>query len=423
MKKRVIALLTGTALVMAGCSNSAPKTNETEVSESAEAVASSEEESVLSEEGESDLSDSGDSALEEDKEDEADESSGEVSSEPEEAAEAGETISSNELSNDFISVSIPQELAGTFEAEVTSDEIYIYDKECKEAGFGGLVGSIWTVKSPREYAGGPYMKVGELSNGDAEIYDVVQGFVTEMQWDYNAEEMPESYANLENAMESIIENMKGTEGYTFNYGAGMKGEDLYSVVLSKYVKAVKEDWDDEKLESEDMSSEFFYSLKYAEKDPLDIIGYKYADINVDGVDELLVGIDAEDEFKGVIYDVYTMKDHAPVHVVSGTARNRYYLYNGNFLCNEYSDSAFYWGWDLYIVEANSGNMIYQYGYKYDSNENEESPWFVSYDGGDAWESITEEEFKQHRSSDTEGYDRTDYTPLSENEDAIARVEG
>ena len=313
--------------------------------------------------------------------------------------------------SDLFEITIPDDIKGIVDVEVGSDRIDVYHRESKDAGFGGLEFSIWAVEVPKEYAGGPYTKIGEINGEDGSTYDVVKGEATEIQWDYNTEEMPDDFAKINDNADKILATITGINGYTYLAGAGTKGEDLYGDVLAKYVQAAREGWDANKLEEEDMSPEFYYLGSVAEGGP-DNIGFAYQDINVDGIDELLVGDMADEDGRSVIYDVYTMVDRKPAHVVTGTARDRYYDCDNVFLCNEWSGGAGSSGFDLYGLTANSTELIYQYGYKYDEYENEEKPWFVAYDK-DKYDSISEEEFDAAQSENESRYVKLDYMPLSE----------
>ena len=321
-----------------------------------------------------------------------------------------------EYSNDLFKIKLPAELDEIAEVDTESDKMYVYYKEAKDAGFNGLAFIVWAAKSPSEYAGGPYEKVGELSSENGDIYNVVKGYATEVQWDYNEPEMPEGFAKLYDAADSVVESLEGINGYTYTYEAGTKGEDLYNTVLSQYVKAVNEKWDATKLEEKNMSPEFAYAIHEMDN-PLEHIGYAYKDINIDGVDELFVGIIYDDdELPGAIYDIYTIVDNRPALVVSGTARNRYYNFDNHFISNVWSGGAGVYGIGIYNLESNSTEMVYQWGYKCDTYENEDAPWFKTYDG-EEYEAATEEETQEAETMEEKNV-MFDYTPLSENQDAI-----
>ena len=334
-----------------------------------------------------------------------------------ETAKADAPETSNVFSNKYFEITIPEDVVDLAEVQVDDDCINIYDKESRDAGFGGLIVTLWAVPVPKEYAGGPYMKIGELKNDSNDICDMVRGEATEIQWDYNVEEMPENFKKLVDSVDTIIASIKGTNGFEYAEGAGTKGADLYASVLAKYVTAVNEGWDANKYEEEGMSSQFVEVTEYAEGDKLAAIGFTYVDLNYDGIDELLVGEFGEDAWKGVIYDVYTMVDGTPAHVVSGTARDRYFSFDNDFLVNEWSGGADESGIDVYALMSNDTELVYQFGYKYDGYDDADNPWYQSYDGKE-YEKIDEDTYNSSCKGVTDNYVRFDYTPLSENEDAL-----
>ena len=325
-----------------------------------------------------------------------------------------QSATTTEYSNDLFTMTLPSELVDISEVETDGSRISVYYKEAKDAGFGGLVFSVCAYASPDEYAGGPCTKIGELTTEKYEIYDIVLAQATEIQWDYNEPEMPDDYKKLIDAMDTCLDSIDGVDNNTYAKGAGTKGADLYKTVLAKYIEAINEGWEPAKYEEEDMSPEIGVAAMQSDN-PLDVIGFAYQDINVDGIDELMVGVISEDELKGAVYDVYTMVNRVPEHVVSGTARDRYYNYNDVFLCNEWSGGAGENGIDLYNLESNSTELVLQYGYKYDSYTDPENPWYRTYDQ-EEYESITEEEYKEAEEM-SDSYVLFDYTPLSKINDA------
>ncbi|MCR5733402.1 MAG: hypothetical protein K6G22_02240 [Lachnospiraceae bacterium] len=314
--------------------------------------------------------------------------------------------------NELFSIDIPEEVADIVMVDVSADRIDIFAKEWFDKGFGGLIFSLWAVELPKEYAGGPYEKIGELAGDDGDEYDMVRGFPTEMQWDYELDEMPEDIERLEDAADEIIASLTGASGYTYAAGAGTKGEDLYKDVLSEYVNALSNISEDTMFENGDISAEIYIAAASSEDDPLKDIGYAYKDINNDGIDELFIGVFANYEFKGVVYDIYTIVDREPVLVVTGTARDRYYAYDNYAIVNVWSAGAGESGFDIYCLMANSTDLVLQYGYKYDSYENEEEPWMFTYDGED-YETITEDEYNDNYDNMDNCCERFEYEPLSE----------
>lgn len=330
-----------------------------------------------------------------------------VTTETEETTDSDASAADGVISTDLFEITIPEEFSGIYDTEVSPGVISVYHKESKDAGFGGLIFSIWAREMPSKEVGGPYVKIGELSGSDGKRYEVVLGQATEVQWDYN-KEMPEDFSKLYDAKDSIIENIVATNGGTFMYGAGKKGEDLYGYKLAQIAEAINAGVDAGALEELGLSPEYYSLMSSDPETALDKIGYAFFDTDVDGVDELFLG---DIEF-GAIYDVFTMVDGDPTQVLTGSARDRYYIYGDNFLCNEYSGGAGDFGWNLYALESNSTETVLQYGYRYNSYEDEEKPWFRTYDG-EAFDPVTEEEYNDAEKQKEESIKNVEFKPLSD----------
>ncbi len=316
------------------------------------------------------------------------------------------------ISNKYFSITMPSEFSGLYEVETGDDYICIYHKESRDAGFNGYEFGVRAYASPSEYVAGPASKIGELVAKDGTIYDIVRCLETEIQTDYEKEE-PESYVKIYDAAEDILKNLTATEGNTFTYGAGMHGKDLYTDILQKHITAIKEKWDSDKLEEENMSTMYYTMSEDGQGEVLDRIGYFYHDVNVDGVDELFIGEIADGDWKGVIYDMYGMINRKPGHIITGWARNRYYICNGGTsICNEYSGGAAESGWIINEFIGTEAKLEPITGFKTDLIKNEKQPWFISHNvNEDKWENVTEAEFNSQKSV-YEDYLRFDYIPLS-----------
>ena len=199
-------------------------------------------------------------------------------------------------------------------------------------------------------------------------------------------------------------NVSGVNGSTYYKNQGMKGEDLYKEVLQKHRLAINEKWDSTKLEKENMS--YMYNV-IEDKSK---IGYVFYDVNVDGIDELLIGEIAQGDWKGVIYDIYTMVNREPKHVISGGARDRYYVCDGSFVCNEYSSGALESGVRVYNLVENSTELYPQVSFKYDGYTNPKKPWFLSY-SDNQWENVSEKTYEE-RKKVFDKYERFDFIPLN-----------
>lgn len=304
--------------------------------------------------------------------------------------------------NKLFSIALPSDFKGSYEIETTNDRISVFDKEAKKAKFGGFAFGIKAYKNPADHANMPGgRKIGELTDNTGYLYDIVLKYPTDVQFDYTkSEEAPATYQKLYGYGEVV--KINGVNGSRYFKNQGMKGEDLYKDILLKHQKAISEKWDSTKLEEENMS--YMYHII-----PKNNIGYAYFDLNADGIEELLIGEIAKGEWKGVIYDIYTMVDRKPSHVVSGGSRNRYFACDYSFICNEYSSGANESGVRVYILEENKNTLFPQVSFKYDGYENPKSPYFISY-SDDKWENVTEKAYKE-RKLVFDRYERFDYKPL------------
>jgi len=319
------------------------------------------------------------------------------------------------IKNDKFSIILPKNLKGFYESEIGDDKIMIYDKNAKKEGFGGFAFGIVLYKNPAEHAQMPGgKKIGEFKDDKNVLYDVVLVRPTDVQYNYT-KPITESYKNLYDFGNDV--RIEGLNGNKYYKNQGMKGKYLYKNILHEYVKILNEKKDSTWFEKNKMS--YMYNVlaqnSNAEgKSIFDKVGFTFDDINADGIEELLIGEIADGDWKGVVYDIYTMVDRKPEHVLSGGSRNRFFVCNDVFLCNEYSSGAEESGMRVYILLENSTEIFPQVGFKYDGYTNKKSPWFLSY--GDFtkdsdWENVSEEKYKERKST-FDKYKRFNYIPFS-----------
>ncbi len=272
---------------------------------------------------------------------------------------------------------MPEKTKNTYKAEIKKDRICIYDKASKKAGFGGFAFGIKAYKNPADHAVLPgSKKLGELTDKKGELYDIVLKHPTDVQYDYTkSSTAPEAFKTLYDLGETIT--IQGVKGAKYFKAQGTKGEDLYKDILKKHITAIQEKWDSVKLEKENMS--YMYNVIALQKsgNVLNKIGYAYYDANADGIDELFIGEITKGKWKGIVYDMYTMVNRKPEHVVSGGSRNRYFVCDGTFICNEYSSGAKENGYRIYALVENSTTLYPQVSFKYDGYTTPKKPWFIS----------------------------------------------
>lgn len=308
------------------------------------------------------------------------------------------------IKNRLFSIVLPEETKGFFEVKIKKNTILIFDKASKKAGFGGFVFAVKAYRNPSDHAVLPCSrKIGEIADKKGNLYDVVLKYPSDVQYDYTKNiQAPKSYKILYDLGERV--DIKGTNGSIYYKNQGMKGEELYKDILKKHAAAIKEKWNSTRLEQEEMS--YMYNL-------VQKTGYIYYDVNADGIDELLIGEIAQGNNKGVIYDIYTMVNRQVQHVISGGRRNRYYVCDDTFICNEYSNGANENGVRVYNLVENSTTLFPQVGFKYDGYENAKKPWFISYNfENDEWENVSKESYIERKRVFNK-YERFDFIPLSQ----------
>ena len=162
------------------------------------------------------------------------------------------------IKNKLFSITLPKEYSGLYETKTEKDKISIFHKESKKNGFGGFVFGIKAYKNPSEHATLPGgRKIGELIDKKGRLYDIVLKYPTDVQHDYTkSSEPPKSFKCLYDYGENP--DIKGVKGSIYYKNQGMRGEDLYKDVLKKHVKAIREKWDSDRLEKEEMS--YMYNI-------------------------------------------------------------------------------------------------------------------------------------------------------------------
>ena len=128
----------------------------------------------------------------------------------------------------------------------------------------------------------------------------------------------------------------------------------YSPVLAQYMAAFTRNEGD--LMNRESAESAYLFAQYAQRDPREVIGYSFPDLNRDGVPELVIGTlaDEEDAEDQLIFEILTLKDDVPVTVMRGWERFWVQLTrNENSLTSNYG----------YYAEGSSGaaNSVYEYG--------------------------------------------------------------
>ena len=152
----------------------------------------------------------------------------------------------------------------------------------------------------------------------------------------------------------------------------------YTPVLEKYRTAFREKWDMQQCSDNDISLMISYFV-----DEADRISAHMMDLDGNGVNELIVTDGM------MIYDLYTLKDDNPVHLLTGWERNGYRLCLNNVIYNQGSNGAASTVFNYYQLLA--GELVLVESVVFDANKDFDNPWFRSSDGETPEVSITEEE--------------------------------
>ena len=151
----------------------------------------------------------------------------------------------------------------------------------------------------------------------------------------------------------------------------------YDYILEKYVTAIDEGWDGAQCSEADISI-----LVRDVKSP-DGLGYALMDLDCNGNKELLI------TDGNVIYDLYTLLDDGPCHLLMGSERNAYFLCEGNVLKNTGSNSAASSFTSFFKLDGI--DFRYQDTVSFSADMDPENPWFLGSNDSDALTPITEEE--------------------------------
>lgn len=178
----------------------------------------------------------------------------------------------------------------------------------------------------------------------------------------------------------------------------------YEEIVQKYYEGILSHWTMQQY-NENGLAYITYTIENT-----DDFGYYIVDVDEDGTEELFLGPVNLDGYKGMFYELYTMKDGNLVQIMTSGERDRYYLCKNNEIANEGSGSAMTSSWAYYNLV--SGELVMKEHILYDAYYDEANPWFYS----------TSEEWSDYSSPITEDaarsmiasheYMEIPYTPLS-----------
>ena len=151
-------------------------------------------------------------------------------------------------------------------------------------------------------------------------------------------------------------------------------QQVYANQIAEYKTALSEKWEESVYYEHDMSP---VAAAYYEGNPLENVGFGFADLDGDGTWELLIGA-ARDP---VLFEVWTAGSGQPVKLFTAGYRNRYALVSleegGYMIANEGSSSAACSAYQYYTLI--DGELKLQQAVVFDAASDPDHPWFLAYD--------------------------------------------
>lgn len=325
------------------------------------------------------------------------------------AAEEGGTT----ISNEKISVEVPEEIQEICEIETGENRISFYEKIAHEAFGGGYVGGICLYENVTDYGDAPnYRRGGEIDYPDGSKLDIVLMLPSDVQYDLSDSDSTQNYHKIEKAFPEIASGITALDDGTFVPQDQIDTTSIYDDVLDRLISDLNDRKDRDALEADGFSYVYAYSYDLEDRDVLDEIGYAFVDVNLDGYKELVIG-SVESPF---IYDMFAPVDGQAVHVFSGAERSSYAL-SGNSpenymeICNQASGGAALSEITYSILMSNRSELTEQVRFIYDAAADEENPWFVNYGFDEENEPLSEDEWNQRMKNFGETLD-PGFQPLS-----------
>ena len=298
------------------------------------------------------------------------------------------------------------------------DDVYLSVLLYTSAAPGEGIGTVESVTRPEELAGGGVSCDTLETVGD--IYQAGQGYTIRTE----SGDVPLTYSDG-------AVSVGGDSSYAGDYiqisnsGANMnnadvwlkfpeddaKGEDgnptgisAYDEIIQKYISGIRAGWDMSGFSDNGLN----YLTAYAPD--LTKTGYYLKDVDEDGVEELLIGLNDGEAYMGMFYDLYTLKDDTAVRVVQSGERDRYYLCTDNTIANEGSGGAEISSSSYYRMEGTE--LVLKESVLYDGTYDPVNPWFYSTTdtAGDHSTPVSESEANAVR--DRYEYAQVEFTPFS-----------
>lgn len=157
--------------------------------------------------------------------------------------------------------------------------------------------------------------------------------------------------------------------------------EYYALILEKYRTALREEWDLSQCGENDIS----LMVSHFVESPDRLCAF-FLDLDENGVQELMITDGM------MIYDLYTLENKQPVHLLTGWERNSYQFCMDNYIANHGSGGAALSLYNYYRME--NGKLVLQESILFDAAEDPEHPWFRNNDGQTPGEPLTQEQAEE-----------------------------
>lgn len=306
----------------------------------------------------------------------------------------------NIVSNDVLSVTVPQEVLDICDIETDDSSISFYEKISHESFDGGFVGSISTFENVSDYADIPnYERGGEIDYSDGSKLDIALVYPSDVQYDMESEDSTENYNMLREHFEQIALTIVPAGEGVFVPQDEIDTTGIYDEILDRLAADLTDRKDRDELEADDFSYVYAYTYDLEDTDPLDETGYAFIDVNRDGYKELVIGSVGAPFF----YDMYVPVNGEPVHIFTGGERSSYNLVGTEgstlYVCNNASGGAAYSEITYSYLQPNEPEPLSQVRFIIDAEKDEENPWFIDYGiEGEEPEKVTEDDWNLRMSN-------------------------
>ena len=155
-------------------------------------------------------------------------------------------------------------------------------------------------------------------------------------------------------------------------------KEVYADQISRYHLALYQQWEIDAYFENEMSTMPIY---YYEGEPLDNVGYGFADLDKDGNWELVIGAIQNAELDPAVIEIWTLVDGVPVMLAQGGSGNSYVLRHTpegvwhivHAASNNVASQA------VYVLSLVNGKLEVVEGVVFDALANEQDPWFKTAD--------------------------------------------